>query len=562
MKTASFAAASILALALGPLAQVRETRSDVKVQPTSDSNIAISPDGEKLVASASPDGKFRLWLYTLATGAKKVLEGTDDIGIVSLCWSPDSKSIAYFGSSQLKRIDIETGEIKVIVPGVSRGRGCSWGRDGTILLGVGTSTQIARVPDSGGALQAATPRGTLTASSPYFLPDNRHFLYYVLGEGVYVAELGGTEPKFLFSSDSAALYSRTGHLLFVRQKTLYAQGFDTDSLTLSKEPPFKVADDVPVSVFRPAVSLSAAGDLVFRTGPDGGLRQFKFFDRSGKELGKVGAPLGIAGSPPRLSPDERFLVMDRAPAGRTDVWMMELATGKVSSLTEIPGLNLFPTWNTDGCCIYFTSNQSGVFELYERPASANGKEKLVLATPRITRQPKDASPDGRFLLYRTGTGREIFAIQLDGNPRGEFPVINGTGLVDNPRFSPNGRWVVYQITEAGKTDIYVQQFPSGRRIRVTTNGGVHPQWRNDGKEIFYIGTDGKITAIGFEADADDQNAQVGTPTPLFAPALLGNPFDESAVPQYMVLRDGRFLIATAVEIVSPITLIRHWQAKP
>jgi Tol biopolymer transport system component len=561
MKTSFLGVALSLGLAICALSQIRETRAEVKILGADNAiGLQISPDGEKIVFAGLWEGKNSIWVHTLATGVTSRLPVAEQTGIPSLCWSPDSKSIAYFGDPSLKRIDLETNTVKVIAGGLTRGAGCSWGRDGTILFVAGASTMVGRVPEQGGAPQAATPRGTLTAYFPYFLPDGRHFIYYVVGEGVYLAELGGAGPKLLLPTDSAAVYSRTGHLLFVRGTTLYAQGFDAELLTLNGSA-IKVADNVPVNIFRPSVSVSTAGDLLYRTGPAGGSRQFKWFDRNGKDLGNTGEPFAIAGSPPRLSPDERFILFDRSDGGRTDVWTIELATAKSARLTEIPGLNLFPTWSMDSCCIYFTSNQTGVFELYKRPATGTGKEELVIAAPRITRQAKDASADGRFLLYRRGDG-EIWAVQMDGNPRGEFAIVENMGNADNPRFSPNGRWVVYQATTSGKTEVYVQPFPTGRRIAVSNGGGVHPQWRSDGKEIFYLNSDGKITAVTLEADADEQNARLGAPTPLFAPKLVGNQFSPNALPQWMVARDGRFLVATPAEVDSPITLIRNWQATP
>ena len=56
-----------------------------------------------------------------------------------------------------------------------------------------------------------------------------------------------------------------------------------------------------------------------------------------------------------------------------------------------------------------------------------------------------------------------------------------------PRFSPDGRFVVYVSDESGKREIYVRDFPNGKnKWQISANGGVGPRWRRDGKEIFYV----------------------------------------------------------------------------
>jgi len=44
--------------------------------------------------------------------------------------------------------------------------------------------------------------------------------------------------------------------------------------------------------------------------------------------------------------------------------------------------------------------------------------------------------------------------------------------------------------------VYVQSFPAGNgKWQVSTNGGVQPRWRRDGKELFYLGLDRKLMAV-------------------------------------------------------------------
>ena len=55
-----------------------------------------------------------------------------------------------------------------------------------------------------------------------------------------------------------------------------------------------------------------------------------------------------------------------------------------------------------------------------------------------------------------------------------------------PQFSPDGRWIAYDSTESGRTEIYVRPFPGlGGKWQISTEGGAEPVWNPKGKELFY-----------------------------------------------------------------------------
>jgi hypothetical protein len=61
------------------------------------------------------------------------------------------------------------------------------------------------------------------------------------------------------------------------------------------------------------------------------------------------------------------------------------------------------------------------------------------------------------------------------------------------------------------TDVYVRPFAaSGSATRVSGAGGTEPQWRRDGRELFYITGDGTLMAVPVTTDG-----VVGRPAPLF-----------------------------------------------
>jgi len=132
---------------------------------------------------------------------------------------------------------------------------------------------IQRVPASGGApshvVGSDESRKETEQWFPSFLPDGKHFLYYSWNgnrndTAIYTASLDGSERKLLFKNDSNVAYSPAGYLLFARDSTLMAQGFDAAKLELSGDP-FPVSEQV---VYSPNLgysnfSVSESGTMVY-----------------------------------------------------------------------------------------------------------------------------------------------------------------------------------------------------------------------------------------------------------------------------------------------------------
>ena len=142
--------------------------------------------------------------------------------------------MAFYADGSLKRIDLAGGLVRTLAKAVY-GFGGAWNRDGAILLVQTPGSPILRTSADGAAPAPVTQLdGKQTGhAQPHFLPDGRHFLYFVQGtpevRGVYVGELDGPVTRKLFDADSAAVYT-SGHLLFVRRATLFAQPFDLSRL--------------------------------------------------------------------------------------------------------------------------------------------------------------------------------------------------------------------------------------------------------------------------------------------------------------------------------------------
>jgi Tol biopolymer transport system component len=76
-----------------------------------------------------------------------------------------------------------------------------------------------------------------------------------------------------------------------------------------------------------------------------------------------------------------------------------------------------------------------------------------------------------------------------------IPYLKSKFGVSHGQFSPDGKWVAYASNESGRWEVYVSSFPTpGGNWKISSSGGSEPRWRQDGKELFYLASDGKLMA--------------------------------------------------------------------
>jgi Tol biopolymer transport system component len=528
----------------------------------------ISPDGRLMVLGVrDASGKESLWIRPLDSVDAHALPGTELAGSGGFpFWSPDSRSIGFFAGGKLKKIDVTGGPAQTLSDATISGGG-TWNREGVIVFGRNPEEGLYRIQATGGT---PTPLTTLDKSRnetqhtwPYFLPDGRHFLYLARTaqrekSAIFAGSLDSKETQLLLKLDSNVAYAPPGLLLFAREQTLMAQGFNADTLQLTGEA-VPVAERVGryQNSGHSNFSVSETGVLVYRGNLSSADSQLVWFDRAGKQLGTVGTPAGYAAI--RLSPDDKHVALQRLDKekGTNDIWLIELTHGTPSRLTFDPAGNVFPIWSPDGSRIVFTSNREGVSNFYQKLSSGAGNDEILLKSDD-TKLANDWSPDGRYILYQDLSQKDfdLWVLPLFEERK---PVLflqtdfyEGTG-----RFSPDGRWIAYVSNESGKREVYVRSFPaSGGQWQISNGGGAQAAWRRDGKELFYVSPEKKLMAV--EVNGTSNKFEVGIPKPLFE-LRIGTIF----FPSYDVTADGqRFLVNTLIEqnAPSPLTVVMNWTA--
>ncbi len=548
----------------------------------------ISPDGRTLAFVATVEGKTQLWAQQL--NSTKAIPLAEIGMIIPPFWSPDSQFIVFAEGGKLKKISLAGGAPETLCDSVDVFSGGAWNREGVILLGKGPSG-IMRISANCGTMTAVTTldssRGETHHTAPVFLPDGRHFIFYIFTSdpatrGTYLASLDGQEKSLLLPLDNPVVgvavnpgAGNEGYLVFVRQGALLAQSFDFSRKQLVGEPlrlapQVKIYTRVIYTANYVRASLSANGVLVLIEGnateqgaSNNEYPQLTWFDRAGKKLGTVGLPGYYLF--PRLSPDGKRLAVVRSvqPTGTADIYLFDLAGGREQRFTFDSAIDTSPYWAPDGSRIVWTSFRDRVGNLYQKAANGAGPD-VALPRSDFPKYAVDWSADGRFILYREivpQTKADLWVLSLeDGKP---WPWLKTGFNEEVGRFSPDGKWIAYQTDDSGRPEIYLQAFApgapaAGGRWQLSTNGGGNPQWRrDDGRELYYFSLDNKLMAVEVSLGAEVKRE---TPKELFAL----NDIRANPGASFAVTRDGqRFLLVTSAEetSVTPFTVVLNWMAE-
>jgi dipeptidyl aminopeptidase/acylaminoacyl peptidase len=292
--------------------------------------------------------------------------------------------------------------------------------------------------------------------------------------------------------------------------------------------------------------------------------QLTWFDRQGKVLGTIGGPDAVPW--PEISPDGSTVVVGRQDPenGGDDLWLYNVARGTASRFTFDGNDNEYPIWSPDGSHIAFVSIRNGD-KVMARAASGVGETEILDKDSANVKVTLDWSSDGRYIvegvLLNSGAAQATdwllpLSPEQAGGDRKPFPYLDEPFNEVGGKLSPNGLWIAYVSDETKRYEIFTQTFPKrGGKWQVSTNGGTRPVWSRDGKELYFISADGKLTAVDVKSGPGG-SFEAGAPKALFDPRIGGDQFDG-----FDVSKDGRFLIPAVVEQSgAPIIVVANWTA--
>jgi Tol biopolymer transport system component len=530
---------------------------------------AISPDGTMIAFTAvGGGGGKRLWLRRLDNFTARPLTGTDDASYPF--WKPDNTSIGFYASGKLRRLDLSSGSVVTLVDGIESARGGAWSNTGEILYTPTFASPLYRVPESGGATQAATVLDTTVTTThrfPQFLPDGKHFIFlgashHVNGprSAVYCGSLDGGKPVKVIDSKASAIYSN-GFLFFVRDSTLMAQPFDAQSRATRGEPR-ATSEGVHFdeSTWNSPISVSDNGTLVYGMGGRVGNNRAALYDRSGRRirsLTPVGNILSVS-----ASPDFHRFVFEWQQQPLADLWLVDIASGTRSRVTRNDDDDNSPVFLPDGKNIVYTGRDHMRYRIYKARVDGTSERELVFEDPTHDTWPLDVSAGGRWMLYGLGQAngnRALGALwirSLSGDADARMLVPDSERFF-GAQFSPDGKWIAFDTEVSGRDEVYVSPMPApgqgfSARVQVSNAGGMRPRWRGDSRELFYGRPDGMVMAA--EVSATGADFHVGSETPLF------RAFQRVDVQTMDVSADGQSFIINTIggDEAEPLAVVTNW----
>jgi eukaryotic-like serine/threonine-protein kinase len=473
------------------------------------------PPGQRIVPNwnthftFSRDSKTLLYLANAVTGIVGLHERRldevesrllpDGQGLGNPIYSPDGRWLAAVDRNKalLVKIPLGGGAPLPITPVEMAFQG-DWGSDGYLYWTNQLIGAVIRTPENGGKNEPVTEldvaRQERTHRYAKLLPGGKALIFTVGSGGVDsyddaridAFDLATKKRKPIVQGGTSPRYSPSGHIVYARSGSLYAVPFDTARLEATGMP-VKVLDGVLMSINIGSAyfDISPAGDLAYAAGPkENGERTLQWVDRQGKT-----AQLPLPARSylnPRISPDGKQLAVEVEGVNH-DFYVYDFDRAVATNMTN-DGLSHAPIWTPDGKHIAYRSWKGGKMTLWWMPSDRSAEPERLLTKLDGWQQAVSFSPDGKNLVFdQMGVERRsaVWVLPMEGD-REPHPFAATAFPVGAGKFSPDGKWMVYCSMESGKAEIHVQPWPGpGSKIQISSEGGMDPVWRRDGKEIFY-----------------------------------------------------------------------------
>jgi predicted Ser/Thr protein kinase len=504
--------------------------------------LAISPDGMRIVYPARVAGGKQMLVTRLLDQPGAVpLVGTENGA--DPFFSPDGQWVGFFANAKLKKVPVQGGAPSTLCD-APIGYGASWGEDGNIVLTVGGTSPLTRVPAAGGMPQPLTRlggEGEVTHRWPQILPGGKAVLF-TAHTSILGFDEANIEALFLKTGEKRSVlrggyfgrYLPSGHLVFIRQGVLFGVQFDPTSLEV-RGSPAPLLEDVAGNGFTGAgqFDFSRSGTFVHLSGKASSQTwTVAWLDSLGKTQPLVAVP-GVYWTP-RFSPDGRRLAL-AADAGKGfDIHVYDLQRETMARLT-FGGLNSnTPVWTPDGKHIAFHSSVGGGHGLWWIRADGAGEPQRLLQSKYVL-VAYSFSPGGERLAYFASdpdTGSDLWTLPLDlsdpdhPKPGKPEPFLRTRFNERFPAFSPDGRWIAYESNETGSGEIYVRAFPGGTlgaggKWQISNGGGQYAIWSRASRELFYETPDNRIMVTTYAVEGDSFVA--GKPRLWSGTQFLGTP---------------------------------------
>jgi Tol biopolymer transport system component len=284
--------------------------------------------------------------------------------------------------------------------------------------------------------------------------------------------------------------------------------------------------------------------------------QLALLDRQGRVLRRVG-PVGRYGQA-ALSPDGTRIATrwfdTFQPGGRSDIWVVDIASGKTTPITNDAPPDFAPMWSPDGTQIYYVSARSGGYQgIYRKNSDGTGDAEFIYRyDPGAPVNLRDISADGKHLLFNSGGVILVVPMAGDAQTRKAIELSREEFVVNGGVLSPDGRFIAFTSNETEAFELYVRPFDAAAgaaagdtKYRVSKEGaGGLMVWRADGRELYFMDSEPDLKVMAVDISTTP-SVQTGAPKVLFE--VPGDAQGDLGTTRY-ISRDGqRFVFVLPAE---------------
>ena len=188
---------------------------------------------------------------------------------------------------------------------------------------------------------------------------------------------------------------------------------------------------------------------------------------------------------PRFSPTAQTITYLSWETGRSQVYLLDIETGRRELMGNFPNMTIAPRFSPDGEKLIFSMVKRGnsdiyIFDLRSRSTTRLTTNQGIDVSPSF-------SPDGRKVVFNSDRGGspQLYTMNADGSNVRRLSF--GQGRYTAPAWSPRGDLIAFTKSSKGKFHIGVMSAKDGKGERLLTNSYLDegPTWSPNGRVILF-----------------------------------------------------------------------------